>query len=1019
MRRNYIPAAGPLLLVFCALSGCASPGVPDAGTRPAVAGTGGSTKPSISQPAVFVVPPRVLAVDLSDAIRPAASGQPVALEAAKDEWASFGLELADLPPGAAGYALKFGPLAGSGPTAGTTIGTDRFEPYQIMPMPVDLNRAGYVRHTGGAVGADRLPRALLPIKGAGGTPVADREVPLSALRDPARPTDPNGRPGGSAAVHLWVDVHVPADAPAGDYAAACDLVAPGGAVVGSVPVRLTVFDFALPRERHLQMLSRLDWDGLVSQYPRDFETVTPRLVSRGNPEYGGTVKTLDGLIRLAQHHRLGVVVPRLQPTVKWPAKIGNAPPEIDWTDFDSVVEPWFRGNCFNDGMCLNYWPLPKPDGLDRFDVQSRLQYWSLAVTHFDQNDWLDKASVSLNRDIAPGRANAQEALDLSAEAALLLQAHKRLKVTVPLEDAQVHLADKVNPNLVNPADAGRLLTSCPGLVSVPPAQGWPEGVAQPDHWLRTDLPGLVPYVGAGGDESDVRLWAFLAFLRQAKFILWGSALPTLTDPTAPANPNELIWFYPGTWFGVDEPVPTVQLKWLRRAQQDFEYLWLAKDRDMINALQMARLITKPVELGQSPDPVYSLMTGTTDRKAWADARRLLVETILVREPGKPANLEKEDRLQIHTLQWARPLERKLLMGRSVTWEWDGVGPAGGGVVGGGKPGNWVRMTLGLDVYNAADVTPNGELAWKAADLPAGWEVRPKPVPVPSLGTYQVRHVGLDGRFDLSQLTAAARRPVGVELTIDGPLAKYVSPLKLSLPVAACEQKEGRFDFDGKLTDWSPSDLAHDGPLVKMLDRPGVQKQDTPFAATSSKVYTGWAAAAFYVAFSLDGVSKVDAGGRNDVAYQSARAWGEDLCEVLVQPVYADNTLGPILHVVCKPNGSNWVERKLNPKLNADPWQAFESTGVRYRAAVSGPQWTGEVAIPWRVLTDPKAGVPTLLRFNFAQHRTATGESASWAGPVDFGRDDAFTGLLVLRGMAGGNVADAVSNDRRGDTPFDR
>ena len=53
-------------------------------------------------------------------------------------------------------------------------------------------------------------------------------------------------------------------------------------------------------------------------------------------------------------------------------------------------------------------------------------------------------------------------------------------------------------------------------------------------------------------------------------------------------------------------------------------------------------------------------------------------------------------------------------------------------------------------------------------------------------------------------------------------------------------------------------------------------------------------------------------------------------------------------------------------------------------------------MPWRVLSDPKLGAPALLRFNFAQHRHATGESASWAGPVDFGRDDAFMGALYLR-----------------------
>ena len=136
-----------------------------------------------------------------------------------------------------------------------------------------------------------------------------------------------------------------------------------------------------------------------------------------------------------------------------------------------------------------------------------------------------------------------------------------------------------------------------------------------------------------------------------------------------------------------------------------------------------------------------------------------------------------------------------------------------------------------------------------------------------------------------------------------------------------------------------------------------------------------------------------------------------------QPVYANNRVGPILHVVCKPNGSNWVERKLDPRLNADPWEPFESTGVRYATASAGPKWTGEVAIPWRVLADPKLGVPTLLRFNFAQHRTATGESASWAGPVDFGRDDAFTGVLHLKTPGGLGLDDAVLNAPRGRTPL--
>jgi hypothetical protein len=118
---------------------------------------------------------------------------------------------------------------------------------------------------------------------------------------------------------------------------------------------------------------------------------------------------------------------------------------------------------------------------------------------------------------------------------------------------------------------------------------------------------------------------------------------------------------------------------------------------------------------------------------------------------------------------------------------------------------------------------------------------------------------------------------------------------------------------------------------------------------------------------------------------------------LIQAVYADGSTGPILHVALKANGTTWVERKLDPHVYVDPWQGFESNGVRYAAKAVGSDWQGEVAIPWKAISDTsKKDRPVMLRFNFSQHKTTTGESASWAGPVDFGRDDQFMGLLFLR-----------------------
>ena len=64
-------------------------------------------------------------------------------------------------------------------------------------------------------------------------------------------------------------------------------------------------------------------------------------------------------------------------------------------------------------------------------------------------------------------------------------------------------------------------------------------------------------------------------------------------------------------------------------------------------------------------------------------------------------------------------------------------------------------------------------------------------------------------------------------------------------------------------------------------------------------------------------------------------------------------------------------------------------------------WRAELAIPWTAINDAKhqGARPNLLRFNFVQHKNLSGESSSWAGPLDFGRDENFTGLLYLRDPA--------------------
>lgn len=954
-------AAVPILLLACLISGC-----PDG--RPS-----GTTSP----PPVTSLP-TLRAVNLSDPIRPVPGQTPIQLHAARNEWTSFTVEVngvfASRP-----LSIRFTPSASP---AGNPIDPANIRAYQILPMPVEVN-PGYVRHTGLNSANRSIPRALLPAALENGA------VNLAALRDPTEPTNRAAHPNGSP-VLIWVDLHVPEYATAENYLGNCELIDGQGRAIGSaVPIELSVYDFTLPEQRHLQMIGQVGWNRLAALYPQWFgDTITPSLINRRDPRYEHTVGTLDQLMVLSQENRAAVIVPGLRPTVKWPA---GAPPDIDWREFDALIAPWLGGQLFADRVPVRYWPLPAAQSLAQYDLKSRLDYWSQATSHFGQLNWLANSAIPLATN-RPGAPSDTEAKDLVMEASQILAACPKVRVTLPVEDEQL------GGQAVIPApDRDRILTVSPALVSPARPPGIVAEVRERRHWLRTDLPGLVPYAGAGGDERDVRVWAWLAFLRQADLILWGHTLPANDQAADPADANAMIWFYPGSWFGIDQPVPTIQLKWLRRAQQDYEYLWLARERgEVINALQMARLITKPVEIqpGQPADPAYSLMSGTTNQDAWDRAQELLARTILLRKPGTVVDPNQQRALYIQTLQWAEPQERPLMIPRGAMWTMQG--PRKGAM--GTTRGNWVNLKFGLEIYNASDTTPDRNLLrWDPPPPDSGWEVHPRqPVEVTRLQTYHVQPATISADFDLDKLTPAGLDPLGASF-VDGYNNKAVSRIAVRIPVAATDRREGPLTLDGKLNDWTDADAIQNGPLVLMMNRPNLQKQQLQLAAVNARVYSGWGRENLYLAFALEGLSPEEHQAHNDVYYQSRRAWGEDLCEALIQPVYSDNSLGPVLHVVFKPNGAVWVERKESSKGGADDWLPIEGAGVRYATTTSTDgRWRGESGIPWKLIAGPDRGIPTLLRFNFVQHRTANCESASWCGPVDFGRDENLMGVLYVR-----------------------
>jgi len=256
-------------------------------------------------------------------------------------------------------------------------------------------------------------------------------------------------------------------------------------------------------------------------------------------------------------------------------------------------------------------------------------------------------------------------------------------------------------------------------------------------------------------------------------------------------------------------------------------------------------------------------------------------------------------------------------------------------------------------------------------------------------------LNLDAQIDPQRISNADHPPL--VLTFINGYDKRATSLKMMLPIALCDRHPPGLKLDGSLEDWSADDAIQNGPLVQYFNRPAVQSHELQLASTPSSIYSGWSDDHLYIAFKLAGLSQQDLrAAQNFVSYEFRRAWGEDLCEMLIQPIYRDSVTGPVLHVVCKPNGSVWIERKGDARTSADLWPSFEGAGVRFKGTLDGPIWRGEIAIPWANLNQPGHGVPSLLRFNFLQHQTSTGQSSSWAGPLDHDRDDSFMGLLHLR-----------------------
>jgi len=213
---------------------------------------------------------------------------------------------------------------------------------------------------------------------------------------------------------LWFTVHVPKDAPGGEYTALVTVNHAGGSF--TVPVRLQVFDFALTDVTHTQnaygAILQYDWHGLNNTSTLAQERAVWELY-------------MQDMAR----HRCSPFFPQTFAQVNWIYNSSDQSFTYDYADFDDAMDRYMEEYNFTTFKDINYnRELPVIGGVARLNGGStainpayRPLYAKLMqpiAQHFRERGWIDRAySFWLDEPQPPQYPLARDGMCMVEEAA--------------------------------------------------------------------------------------------------------------------------------------------------------------------------------------------------------------------------------------------------------------------------------------------------------------------------------------------------------------------------------------------------------------------------------------------------------------------------------------------------------------------------------------------------------------------------------------------------------------------------
>jgi len=874
----------------------------------------------------------------------------IELDAAVNETVAFQLGLRTARPPLGPLRVEVSDLSGPG---GTIPSSAAVALYRVQPVRVAHFRSWYPEHTGRPAVPTDFPDVLVPWDAPqGGGPV---------LVD------------GPGSELVWVDLHVPPTTDPGPYTGRLTIRRsretgpawpglPPPAPLATLEIRVQVWPVALPSERTLPVLCRVDPRDLLAthfQWPR--ETAEQTRLLPDAPPHQPAVRLVNATMQLLQEHRANPILwasfPKFRP-------VDARRVEIEWSPYDALVEGWLSGAAFADLVGLSHWPVPasleypsaQQEGTLTSPAYARLlaAYLTECRAHFAERGWVERAFVRL---CPPGELTADAVERVRKVGSIVRQSEAGLPLVAHLPARSLRGFGWRSAPPIELPDVG--IWAPPGMWYEPEALRHEQTLGRA-IWLLPDRPPYSAAVGVEGLPTDAAALAWQAYRYQssAVWIEHAAEFGEAWTPTAAPTYAECL-VYPGRPFGLhDRVVPSIRLKRLRRGLQDHALLTLLERR---GKQLLARALAEQVVRWAGTDACLDHLlqckpTGwPRDARTFALARELMLQELAGEQSADGARPARE-------AEWAVLMNEATRVRASV----EGVRLR--------AVGSELSASAWCSVLNMTNRPLEGD--WRMPAPPVGWQQPSVPsVSVPP-STRRVTPVELA----LAGLVYNTDGAYPFDLHFDTrTLGTFALPTRLA--VAVCLPAERPPTIDGDLSDWplASNNAAGDFRLV-LGPRAGT-------GAVQSDRPT-WPTQAFFVLdrerLYLAVRCRLDPGEQplwradNRVPLDGAVPWGQDVVEILLDPRAAiEGTSSDIYILQVKPNGvliSRHGCLTEPPIGDSEVWQSGAAVAVQ----VQREAWIIELALPLASL-GPDALENHIWGLNVTRLDARRGEYSSWSG----------------------------------------